>query len=627
MTMHEKWIPILALAGITSTACVDTPADDLATAESALAGGTIVPAGQFQAVGRVNGGSCTGTLIADWIVLTAGHCVCDDVAPFGCATRATFTFDKVLTPSSPTVRKNVTVPATVLVHPDYGIGGWLFHDYAALRLDQPASQITLGVTPISVNTTTLATVGQWVQMLGYGGIDTAAGHCATSNVKRLGAAVLDYVVENEARGVVLRFDDTTTHACPGDSGGPMLDAGGQLIGVASAGNSVDNSGYLASWSVPDWIASLAVADGQRLRMWDVGDGVQPAEAAYRDTAPDGIMSGWTDANDVQLVGDFMKEGYQQLLMINHGPGSGRIFIADHRDGVGDTEARYWESVGQSHVLDGFLDADDLAFAGDFLGLGHDQVLFINRGGTGHHVMIADFSDGAPPVEVKYLEDYGLSHALDGFQDPGDRAFVGDFLGLHRDQLLLLDQSGTGRMVTILDFGLGWTRPSYIEVDGQPTLAPGWHDSDDVIVAGRFTSTVDHHDQLLLLNRGGVGGRAQVADFRDGLGPAEAKYLEQYGQSGLLAGWMDPEDVLVVGDFGGLGHDQAMFINRTTGAAGGTGRLLVADFFDGAVPAEIGYWGDIASEAALNGRIDASDLIVAGDLRGRHRAQLVTVERD
>jgi Trypsin len=625
--MLDKWIPILALAGITSTACVDTPADDVATDEAALAGGSIVPIGQYQAVGHVNGNSCTGTLIADSIVLTAGHCVCNDLAPFHCKTRATFTFDQVLIPGVPWVRNDVTVQATVLVHPDYGIAGWLFHDYAALRLDQPASQITVGVTPMSVNASTLPAVGQWVNMLGYGGIETSWADCWTSVWKRIGAAALDHVVVEADDGIVLGFDDTTTHVCPGDSGGPMLDAAGQVIGVASSGDGASNSGYHATWPVPDWIASLTVADGQRFRMWDVGDGVQPAEAAYRDTAPGAIAPGWTDANDTQLVGDFMADGYQQHLMINHGAGPGRILVADYRDGVGDTELRYWESVGQSTLLDGFLDVDDLAFAGDFMGLGHDQVLFINRSGTGHHVLIADFSSGAPPVQIKYLEDYGQSRVLDGFQDAGDRAFVGDFRGLHRDQILFLNQSGTGPMVTIIDYRDGWPHARYVEDLSQPTIAPGWHDSSDRIVAGRFTSMgAPQHDQLLLLNTDGQGGRAQILNFNDGVGPAEASYVELYGQSGLLTGWMDPEDALVVGDFRGVGHDQAMFINRTTGAGAGSGRLLVADFFDGVMPAEVGYWGDLTSETALDGRLDVGDLIITGDLRGRHRAELVTIER-
>ena len=53
--------------------------------------------------------------------------------------------------------------------------------------------------------------------------------------------------------------------------------------------------------------------------------------------------------------------------------------------------RYWENWGDSPLLNGWHEAGDIKLVGDFMGLGHDQVLFINTGGDGGRVLIADFS--------------------------------------------------------------------------------------------------------------------------------------------------------------------------------------------------------------------------------------------
>ena len=55
-----------------------------------------------------------------------------------------------------------------------------------------------------------------------------------------------------------------------------------------------------------------------------------------------------------------------------------------------------------------------------MGLGHDQVMFLNRTNAGDgRVMVADFSSGNPPAQVKYLEQWGQSALLDGWEDDND----------------------------------------------------------------------------------------------------------------------------------------------------------------------------------------------------------------
>src|SRR5690606_30056156 len=138
------------------------------------------------------------------------------------------------------------------------------------------------------------------------------------------------------------------------------------------------------------------------------------------------LDGWHDSNDLTLVGDFVGAGHDQVLLLNRSGGGGRIMIADFSDGAAPAEIKYLEMYGQSSVLNGWHDDDDLVLAGDFVDLGYDQVMFINRSGAGGRVLIADFKDGAAPAEVRYRELHGQSSLLDGWHDDDDWVLAGDF---------------------------------------------------------------------------------------------------------------------------------------------------------------------------------------------------------
>jgi hypothetical protein len=60
--------------------------------------------------------------------------------------------------------------------------------------------------------------------------------------------------------------------------------------------------------------------------------------------------------------------------------------------------RYFEAYSDGTQLSGWHDAGDLLLAGDFRNLGHDQVMFVNRGAGDHRLLVADFTDGAFPAE-------------------------------------------------------------------------------------------------------------------------------------------------------------------------------------------------------------------------------------
>src|SRR5262249_26430463 len=88
-TFHERKnaFRILGTAGLLIlTPCLvagcqgtDTESEPGGEASEALENGTVyTPTGIYAGIGRVVGvGACTGTLISNWAVLTAGHCVAD----------------------------------------------------------------------------------------------------------------------------------------------------------------------------------------------------------------------------------------------------------------------------------------------------------------------------------------------------------------------------------------------------------------------------------------------------------------------------------------------------------------------------------------------------------------------
>ena len=257
----------LAVQGCNGQSGLDP--ENVGETQNPINGGPVTTTGELEAVGRVNGGSCTGTLITPTTVLTAGHCVCSgsQTTPEGqspsytCSARASFTFDNVRLPANPSVRSDVTVGGDVLVHPNYTRVAWLANDYALILLDQRVEQLAYGVRPIQVERPyNKPKAGDQVTLVGYG--RTGSG-CQMSGggMKRKVSLPLDQVItyQNTISGETLAFNDGTRHNCPGDSGGPALSASGRVIGVASTGNSNGNSNYDVTHLVYGWLSQRACA--------------------------------------------------------------------------------------------------------------------------------------------------------------------------------------------------------------------------------------------------------------------------------------------------------------------------------------------------------------------------------
>jgi len=83
-----------------------------------------------------------------------------------------------------------------------------------------------------------------------------------------------------------------------------------------------------------------------------------------------------DAEDAQLAGDFLAHGYSQVLFINRNSNARRLVIVDFAKGKLSMTKEILLG-GDSTRIAQWLDDTDLQYAGDFMGLGHSQVLFIN----------------------------------------------------------------------------------------------------------------------------------------------------------------------------------------------------------------------------------------------------------
>lgn len=235
-------------------------AQDIGSKQQYLSIGTAVPLGELEAVGTTVaiGKSCTATLIDTNLVLTAAHCVCpSDFSPLNCAMRATFTLHSVFPVDNPNTpvdesktRQDVSVGGAVRVNPEYGQRGWLREDIAVVQLDQPINQVAQ-VTPIPVeepHTTPL--VGEHLTLVGFG--LTGTGCTGASSGK--GSLTLPATRSDFA---VIAFHQEGMVACPGDSGGPILNSAGHIVGVASWTDSSSNSYYRPTSLSYNWIFGIA----------------------------------------------------------------------------------------------------------------------------------------------------------------------------------------------------------------------------------------------------------------------------------------------------------------------------------------------------------------------------------
>ncbi|HTE52425.1 MAG TPA: trypsin-like serine protease [Kofleriaceae bacterium] len=185
-------------------------------------------------VALLSGGQleCTGTLIADDIVLTAAHCV-GDGRP-----------DQVLFGSSVDQPVRIESVASASPHPDFD-PATLAHDLALVRLACP---VDLAPVPVLDRAFDGSFAGRPIRVVGFGA-DGAGG----AGIKREGVTAIESFGPDW-----FRFAPLPSQTCFGDSGGPALLGLGAtelVVGVTSTGD-IDCAAYGLDVRVDPYVAGF-----------------------------------------------------------------------------------------------------------------------------------------------------------------------------------------------------------------------------------------------------------------------------------------------------------------------------------------------------------------------------------
>lgn len=197
--------------------------------------------------------SCSGTLVAPTVVVTAAHCVSTSL---GATTSVAVSFDEEPATDANGGLAGPTITGTWAVHPQWQpTGSDLNYDMAVVVLDRPATDLWPAVTPAGLPR--LGELDRYAKgpkpqldAVGYGYHDVAgAGPGAysydpverrTAAVKFHDAGALLTVTNNRGTG-----SPNSGAICSGDSGGALL-AGSTLVGVIS----FHRNDRLGAWTGP-----------------------------------------------------------------------------------------------------------------------------------------------------------------------------------------------------------------------------------------------------------------------------------------------------------------------------------------------------------------------------------------
>lgn len=260
----NRFLALAVMMLIATGGCIATEEEALAF-EEALAGGQIVPRGQLESVGVLwdGGPICTATLVSPTRAITAAHCVCDAQTPMTCRPRASLKLIDVLRRDDPTTpaneestRGDVTIAGNVTPHPAFRRVYLLSSDVAVLSLDRDATALAY-VTPTAVQGPA-PNVGEGHTLVGFGYSNGPSGSCSAGLwTKRRATLDLDRRDVHADLSWTLVYLDSVVHACPGDSGGAAINAGGRLVGVISVATATSTT-LQALFAVAPWLARNGV---------------------------------------------------------------------------------------------------------------------------------------------------------------------------------------------------------------------------------------------------------------------------------------------------------------------------------------------------------------------------------
>jgi len=173
------------------------------------------------------------------------------------------------------------------------------------------------------------------------------------------------------------------------------------------------------------------------------------------------ISRWLDKDDLQFAGDFMGLGHSQVLFINRNhtrDDKEKAILLDFSSEISSPSIKYQENWkdSSSSLSPSWVDADDTQLVGDFMGRGYSQMLFVNHGKKRGKIAIMDFSKsgGKPPASILVADNWNGSDLFEGWLDLNDTMIAGDFKGLGYSQVLFLNSSSNGTNATIVEFASG-----------------------------------------------------------------------------------------------------------------------------------------------------------------------------
>ncbi len=208
-------------------------AGEPATEDLPINGGQIESGHPEVGIIQFEGSVCTGTLIADDLVLTAAHCVNGAAVAFHVG---------------PSYATRTSYPAAAVTQPE---GAWSGRcarfgdlDVAIVRLAERVPNIA----PSAIGSTS-AQVNDDVVTVGFGDHEEANGE-VTWGTKRSAIESVDLVT---SAAIVTRWKTGATAG--GDSGGPLFHDG-VLAGVTSCGAGEDENFYTRVSAAASWVADV-----------------------------------------------------------------------------------------------------------------------------------------------------------------------------------------------------------------------------------------------------------------------------------------------------------------------------------------------------------------------------------
>ncbi|KAL6796371.1 trypsin-like protease [Trichoderma sp. SZMC 28013] len=237
--------PVLAIASVLAALPALTMGAAITPRGSDIVGGTTAALGEFPYIVSLStGGShfCGGVLIDSRTVVTAGHCTIDQRASSVKVRAGTLTWASGGTQvgvSSLTLHPSYTVDSQGV--PDNDVGVW--HLATAIPTSSTIGYATLPAQGSDPASGTTLTVAGW-------GTTSENSNSLPSTLRKVSVPVVaratcdsDYDGEISNNMFCAAVAAGGKDSCSGDSGGPIIDPSGTLVGVVSWGQGCAEKGF------------------------------------------------------------------------------------------------------------------------------------------------------------------------------------------------------------------------------------------------------------------------------------------------------------------------------------------------------------------------------------------------